>query len=117
LVRTFPYNDIIANKHTNKREAEMTNQYAIQNQYYRINETGEWEFVVELSRIKAHMGKAESVTATFGTFETVGKSVVYTNYRGTIQDCREDIGNLGFITSEFVDDLNQLFSQEVTVNY
>jgi hypothetical protein len=109
--------DIITSKLTNKREAEMTNQYAIQNQYYQINETGEWEYVVELSRIKAHMGKAESVTATFGTFETVGKSVVYSNLRGTVQDCREDIGSLEFITSEFVDDLNQLFSQEVTVNY
>jgi hypothetical protein len=94
-----------------------TPNYTIKNQYYQMNETGEWEYVVEVSRIKGHMGKAESVTATFGTFETSGKTVFYTNYRGTAQDCREDVSNLGFITSEFVDDLNQLFSQEVTVNY
>jgi hypothetical protein len=96
--------------------------YTIRNQYYQaeVNQCETvWEYVVEMSRIKHLMRGAERVLATFGSFEVVGKLVVYSNYRGTASEVREDIDNGGFslITSEFLDDMRDLAAGNVDVMY
>jgi len=99
----------------------MTTQYVIKNQYYQSESNQRetvWEYVVELSRIKHLMNGAEQVLATFGAFETVGKLVVYTNYRGNATEASADIDDgFSLITSEFLDDMKDLEIGNVEVMY
>ena len=85
--------------------------YTIKNEYYEKDENNNWTYVAEVTKIKRLMKGAAMRSAHFGSFETTGKSVFYTNFCGTTADILADGGHQN-TASEMSDDLQALISGE-----
>ena len=88
--------------------------YTIKNQYYEKDANGNWTYVAEITRIKRAMKNAAMRLAYFGSFETTGKSVFYTNFCGTTADIKADGGHQNTV-SEMSDDLKALFDGKTEI--